>query len=100
MFPMYAMPQKYEIIHVNGEAGANALQMLPNSQTIVIDDTAPQIFVCVTDGAGYKTVTPFTIAPVKKETPADAVKTLEERIERLERMLRNESTESISAEQE
>lgn len=78
--PMYGMPggygqtcnpggmqqaaaQHYEIIHVNGEPGARALQMAPNSNAIVMDDTAPIIWLCQTDGAGYKTVQPFDIAP-------------------------------------
>lgn len=93
----YPVPQRYEIIHVTGENGANALQMLPNSQAIVLDDTAPQVFLVTTDGAGYKQVNAFTITPVKKESPQDAMKTLEERLERIERMLQRESNASVSS---
>lgn len=44
---------KYEIIRVNGENGAQALQMSPNSEIIVLDNTAPMVWLCQTDGAGY-----------------------------------------------
>ena len=47
---------RYEIIRVNGENGANALQMGPNSSLFVADETKPdRIWLLMTDGAGYKT---------------------------------------------
>ena len=67
---MQQAAQRYEIIHVNGEPGARALQMAPNSNAIVMDDTAPIVWLCQTDGAGYKTVQPFDIAP-HQTAPAD-----------------------------
>lgn len=78
--------QKYEIIHVNGEAGARSLQMAPNSNAILMDDTAPLVWLAQTDGAGYKTVTPYSIAPYQPEPPVD-VNGLESRVKRLEEML-------------
>ena len=46
-----------QIIQVNGKAGADALQMAPNSSMYVQDSTqGNRIFLCITDGAGYKTV--------------------------------------------
>ena len=80
---------RYEVIHVNGENGAKALQMAPNSNVILMDDTAPIVWLAQTDGAGYKTVTPYTISPYQPE-PAVDVRPLENRIKRLEEML-NES---------
>ena len=53
---------RYEIIHVTGRRGAEALQMAPNSSVLALDDTAPLVWLCRTDGAGYLTVTPFDIA--------------------------------------
>lgn len=38
---MYGYLQKYEVIRVNGENGARALQMMPNSSVLLLDDTAP-----------------------------------------------------------
>lgn len=87
---------RYEVIHVNGQNGAQALQMAPNSNAIVMDDTAPMIWLCQTDGAGYKTVQAFDISP-HKETPAVDVRSLEERIARLEAAINDKPTEPISA---
>ena len=84
------VPKKTEIIHVNGENGAQAFQMMPNSQALLLDDTAPLVWLAQTDGAGYKTVTPYTIAPYKAKEPVD-VRSLEERIERLEGILNGKS---------
>ena len=77
---------KTEIIHVNGENGAMALQMLPNSQALLLDDTAPLVWLAQTDGAGYKTVTPYDITPHEKKDPVD-IKSIEERLDRIERMM-------------
>lgn len=35
--------------------------MLPNSESLLLDETEPLVWLAVTDGAGYKTVTPFKI---------------------------------------
>ena len=80
-------PYRTEIIHVNGENGARAFQMMPNSQALLLDDTAPIVWLAQTDGAGYKTITPYEIKPFEKKEP---LKALEERIERIERMLNDE----------
>ena len=58
-FNPYQRAQGYtgQIIQVNGRAGADALQMEPNSSVYVQDSTqGNRIFLCMTDGAGYKTV--------------------------------------------
>jgi hypothetical protein len=74
---------RYEIIHVNGKNGADALQMAPNSNIIVMDDTAPMVWMIVADGAGYKTATPFDITP-HQSAPTVDVGGLESRVKRLE----------------
>lgn len=77
-------PQRQEIIHVNGAQGANAYQMAPNSNVLLLDDTAPIIWLAQTDGAGYKTVTPYDISPHQEQTVN--VSDLEKRIKKLEDM--------------
>lgn len=77
-------PQRQEIIHVNGAQGANAYQMAPNSNVLLLDDTAPIIWLAQTDGAGYKTVTPYDISPHQTQTVN--VSDLEKRIKKLEDM--------------
>ena len=85
---MQAAP-KYEIIHVNGRNGAESFRMATNSQCLLLDDTAPIVWLCQSDGAGYHTVTPYRIEPYQAE-PAPDYTTLEKRIKRLEELL-NES---------
>lgn len=90
---------KYEIIEVNGENGVNALQMAPNSRVIAMDKTAPIIWVCQTDGAGYKTSTPFDITPHKAAAPVD-INNLEERIARLEGIINEQSNHAAATEKQ
>lgn len=89
-------PQRTEVIHVNGQNGAQALQMAPNSSAIVMDDTAPLIWLCQTDGAGYKTVRAFDIAP-HQDAHTASVGDLENRIKRLEEIVNGKSAEPVSA---
>ena len=81
--------ERHEIIHVNGQPGAAAFRMAPNSNALLLDDTAPIVWLCVSDGAGYHSITPYAISPYEPEKPID-VNNLEQRIKRLEDML-NES---------
>ena len=50
--------QRMEIVRVNGENGARAYQMPPNSNVLLLDESAPLVWLVQTDGAGYKTVAP------------------------------------------
>lgn len=89
MMEQAQMP-RYEIIHVNGENGARALQMAPNSNALLLDDTADLVWLAQTDGAGYKTVTPFSITPYQPAPPVN-YSALEERIARLECILNEQN---------
>ena len=81
-----AFNAKLEVIRVNGKNGAEAFQMPPNSSIILLDESAPLIWFKMTDGAGYPTLTPYRIEPVKSEL-APEVSSLEARIKRLEERL-------------
>lgn len=82
--PIYAAPApKYDIITVNGEAGAKNFKMAPNSKAALIDETAPIIWLAQTDGTGYLTVTPYDIVPHKTAATID-VNDLAERVKKLE----------------
>lgn len=76
----------YGIIRVNGRNGAKMFQMPPNTQALLLDETAPLVWLAQTDGAGYKTLSPYKIEPYQPEAPVDA-KALEARVKRLEEML-------------
>ena len=71
---------------MNGKNGAEAFQMPPNSSIILLDESAPLIWLKMTDGAGYPTITPYRIEPLKSEPPVDMA-ALETRIKRLEERL-------------
>lgn len=82
------MPQMaaQQVLRVNGRNGVDALQMPPNSSILALDTNAPIVWLIQTDGAGYKSPTPYSITPYQPETPVDA-KALEDRIHRLEEIV-------------
>ena len=89
-----------QVVQVSGRAGAEALPMEPNSSIYVQDNTqGNRIFLCITDGAGYKTVR--GIIGVFEEEHAqeqqdNAISALEARIKTLEDRL-NEHAGSNAA---
>lgn len=83
---MMAGAQQMQVIKVNGEGGANAFNMGPNSSALLLDTSGTMIWAVTTDGAGYKTVVPYDIMPHKNPEQI-AVKSLEDRIKRLEEMI-------------
>lgn len=85
-WPQMQSQQRMEIVRVNGEGGARAYQMPPSSNALLLDEANPLVWLVQTDGAGYKTVTPYTITPYQA-APAPDLGSLEQRISRLEGML-------------
>lgn len=45
---------KMEVVKVNGENGARAYSMGPNSSALLLDESGLMIWLVTTDGAGYK----------------------------------------------
>ena len=88
-------PQKMEVTRVNGRGGAEAFVLAPNSSVVLLDESAPIIWLKTTDGAGYPTLTPYDIAPHKEPEAINTqnIQSLEERISRLESIV-NESNVS------
>lgn len=80
--PVSAYPRQ-EVVKVNGENGARAYTLGPNSSAILLDESGTSIWLVVSDGAGYKTVTPYDITPHKMPKQMDLAE-LEERIKKLE----------------
>ena len=79
------LPQQ-QVTRVSGQNGAQAYALLPNSSALLLDDTAPIVWLKTTDGAGYPTLTPYDIVPHQIPTPVDA-SSLEARIKKLEDMI-------------
>ena len=78
--PQLTMPAPhYEVTRVKGEPGADMFQMGPNSSALLLDETAPIVWFVQTDGAGYKTKTPYDIN-LHVDEPKPDVKSLEDRL--------------------
>ena len=94
--PYYQQPivQPSSVIKVNGENGARAYQIGANSSALLLDESGLMVWLVVSDGAGYKTVTPYDITP-HQTAPAQDFSDLESRIKRLEDMI-NDSTDSYT----
>lgn len=85
-----SMLQKQEVVRVKGRNGAEAFQLAPNSSALLLDESDPLVWLVQTDGAGYKTVTPYSIVPYQPEPQID-LSDLEGRISRLEGLLSEKS---------
>ena len=84
-------PQHSEVIRVNGENGAKSYPLAPNSSALLLDENNPIVWLVQSDGAGYRTATPYTISAYEYETPKNEFETLEKRIEKLEEIINEKS---------
>lgn len=79
---------------VSGKPGAAAFNMPPNSDILLLDETASVIWFVKTDSAGYKTMIPYDISEHKEEKPEEVYKSLEDRIAKLEELVNGKSNTS------
>ena len=82
-----AMPTT-QVIKVNGRNGAQAYQMPANSSALLLDETAPIVWLKTTDGASYPTLTAYDIKLHEDLPPVD-MHDLEARIKRIEEVINN-----------
>ena len=54
---------RYEITHVNGANGANAFRMAANSNTLLLDDTAPIVWLAQMRYSSANIGSPHAISP-------------------------------------
>lgn len=85
----------YDIIQVNGEAGAQNFRMAPNSTALLLDKTASIVWLAQTDGTGYLTVTPYDITPHQQVPPVN-INDLASRVAQLEELVNNANYKSNS----
>ena len=76
------LPQR-QVDRVNGENGARAFQIGANSSALLLDESGLMVWLVTSDGAGYKTVQAYDIAPHQAAQAPD-FGSLEDRIKRLE----------------
>ena len=62
-----------QILQASGKASIDAIRMSPNSSVLVLDTTAPLVWLCVSDGLGNVTATPYEITPYKEAPPEDSI---------------------------
>ena len=90
-----ALPQQ-QVLQANGKASIDALRLAPNSSVLVMDSSAPIIWLCVSDGIGTVTSKAYDItehkdAPVVNADMEDLHKRLDAVEKRIEEVLKNES---------
>lgn len=76
------LPQQ-QIIQVNGKASVDTIQLAPNSSVLVMDTSAPIVWMCVSDGIGKVTATPYDIVLHKEEPPVN-ISSVEQRLSAIE----------------
>lgn len=79
------LPQQ-QIIQVNGKASVDTIQLAPNSSVLVMDTSAPMVWLCVSDGVGKVTATPYDITEHKETPPVDTA-SLEQRVTAVENFI-------------
>ena len=89
-----------QVVKVNGENGARAYQLGANSSALLLDESGLLVWLVMSDGAGYKTVTAYDITP-HEAIPAPDFGSLENRIKRLEEIVNGTSrnTANVSKKQ-
>lgn len=91
-------PQKQTITRVNGRAGAEMYQLAPDSSVLLLDESAPVVWVKMSDGAGYSTIKGFGLTEYKEPKPVD-FQNLEERITKIEETINGQSNNSNAGKQ-
>lgn len=79
-----------QVIQVNGKQSVDAIRMSPNSSVLLMDNSAPLVWLCVSDGVGNVTSTPYDIMK-HQETPPVDTKSLEARVTKLEELIHAQS---------
>lgn len=51
-----------QVLQANGRTSINALRMSPNSSALIMDTTAPIVWLCISDSIGNVTSTPYDIS--------------------------------------
>ena len=90
-----------QILQANGKASIDALRLSPNSSVLVMDTTAPIIWLCTSDGIGTVTAKAYDIVEHKTEPSVD-MKTIEERLasveHKIEEVLKHDEPDARSIE--
>ena len=98
-YNQYTQPPKTEVVLVNGREGANAYNIAPNSSALLLDESGELVWLVVTDGAGYKTATPYDIKPHQEQEPVN-IDSIEERLKKVEAFINEFTDDTATIEQD
>lgn len=87
---------RQEVVKVNGENGARAFAMGPNSSALLLDESGLLVWLVTTDGAGYKSLGAYDITP-HQAAPAPDFDSLEARIAKLEEIINANTSDPANA---
>ena len=93
----YPLPRT-EVTRVNGRNGAEMYNIAPNSSVLLLDESGSLVWLVTTDGAGYKTISPYDITP-HQQAQAPNISNLEARITKLEEIINGYSADITTAKQ-
>ena len=94
--PVQNMTQATQVVRVNGRNGAEAYTIGPNSSALLLDESGTLVWLVTSDGAGYKTVSAYDIAP-HQTAPAPDFGSLEMRISKLEAIINERTADTSTA---
>ena len=77
-----------QVLQANGKASIDSLRMSPNSSVLIMDTTAPIVWLCTSDGLGNVTPTPYDITP-HKDAKASEINDIETRLLAVEKNVNN-----------
>lgn len=86
MWNPYQYQPQQQILQANGKASIDAMRLAPNSSALVMDNTAPIVWLCISDSLGNVTATAYDIT-LHKDAPQESG--LEGRITALENELKS-----------
>lgn len=75
-----------QVVQVNGKASVDTIQLAPNSSILVMDTSAPIVWLCTSDGVGKVTAKAYDIIEHKDTPPIDTAN-LEQRITAVENFI-------------
>ena len=81
------IPQQQQITQVSGKASVDTIQLAPNSSLLAMDTTAPIVWMCVSDGVGKVTATPYDITVHQEKPPVD-ISSVEQRLDNIEKNIK------------
>ena len=87
----YGAPKKIAIDRVYGRQGVESFAMMPNCEALLLDTTAPVVWLVKTDSAGFKVYEAYDLVP-HKDAPQIDMQSINERLTRLEAMISEPST--------